>query len=292
MTFLNTQPNLGGGGSQSSGNIAWTSFALTNANSTTLLSPKDFPINAGLDSGTSNILLPADVLQEVYNYFDAVPDKTNGQIVSCGIAGQQGSLDFGFGDVTYIAVPFAEVLQAATDSNGNQIKMPDGSPACTLGMSPSTDNIQFILGDSFLRSAYVVYDLDENQIGIAQTIFKSNNTNIQEIGSPKNGTPIATQASTASPETITASRTPTSASSFTFNSYSGDFGVVTGVTTSLPLPSATGLSDASTTSSSPSATSSSAASALALPPPSGGLLLTSTSLVVLMTSIVFVMFLL
>jgi hypothetical protein len=40
----------------------------------------------------------------------------------------------------------------------------------------STDYI--ILGDSFLRSAYLVYDLENYQIGMAATVFNSAKSNI------------------------------------------------------------------------------------------------------------------
>jgi hypothetical protein len=38
-----------------------------------------------------------------------------------------------------------------------------------------------VLGDTFLRSAYVVYDLQNNQISLAQTDFNSTTTNVVEI---------------------------------------------------------------------------------------------------------------
>jgi candidapepsin len=38
-----------------------------------------------------------------------------------------------------------------------------------------------LLGDSFLRSAYVVYDLDNKEISIAQSSFDTTNSNIQAI---------------------------------------------------------------------------------------------------------------
>lgn len=40
-----------------------------------------------------------------------------------------------------------------------------------------------MLGDTFLRSAYVVYDLENNQISLAATNFNATGTNVQEIGS-------------------------------------------------------------------------------------------------------------
>ena len=52
-----------------------------------------------------------------------------------------------------------------------------------------------MLGDTFLRSAYVVYDLDNNEISLAQTDFNSASDNIVEITNGTNGVPGATSVS-------------------------------------------------------------------------------------------------
>jgi hypothetical protein len=45
--------------------------------------------------------------------------------------------------------------------------MSDGvTPACLLGITPAGND--FILGDTFMRSAYIVFDLDNNEISMAQ----------------------------------------------------------------------------------------------------------------------------
>jgi hypothetical protein len=40
-----------------------------------------------------------------------------------------------------------------------------------------------VLGDTFLRSAYVVYDLDNNEISLAQSAFNATTSNVIEITS-------------------------------------------------------------------------------------------------------------
>lgn len=47
-----------------------------------------------------------------------------------------------------------------------------------------------VLGDTFLRSAYVVYDLQNNQISLAQTDFNATSSNVVEITA--SGVPGAT----------------------------------------------------------------------------------------------------
>ena len=49
-----------------------------------------------------------------------------------------------------------------------------------------------MLGDTFLRSAYVVYDLDNNQISIAPTNFNATSSNIREITTGTNAVPDST----------------------------------------------------------------------------------------------------
>ena len=53
------------------------------------------------------------------------------------------------------------------------------------------------MGDTFLRSAYVVYDLTNNEISVAETNFNATSSNIQEIASGTSGVPGATQVANA-----------------------------------------------------------------------------------------------
>ena len=66
------------------------------------------------------------------------------------------------------------------------------------GISPADDSTP-VLGDTFLRSAYVVYDLHSNTISIAQTNFNATTDNIMEItnSSVPDATPVANAVSTA-----------------------------------------------------------------------------------------------
>ena len=46
----------------------------------------------------------------------------------------------------------------------------NGVDICQFGIYGSDGSYSTTLGDSFLRSAYVVYDVDNNQIGLAQSV--------------------------------------------------------------------------------------------------------------------------
>ncbi|KAB8275513.1 aspartic peptidase domain-containing protein [Aspergillus minisclerotigenes] len=95
-----------------------------------------------------------------------------------------GTLDYGFGGPNgpVIRVPFTELAVPWLDDNGDYQKLSNGNDACVFGVVPITDDSPILFGDTFLRSAYVVYDLDQQQIAIAPTRFNSEDTNIVEIG--------------------------------------------------------------------------------------------------------------
>ena len=65
-----------------------------------------------------------------------------------------------------------------------------------FGIAPSQGTTS-VLGDTFLRSAYVVYDLANNEISLAQTNFNSTSSHVLEIGSGTGSVPGATSVNSA-----------------------------------------------------------------------------------------------
>jgi len=59
----------------------------------------------------------------------------------------------------------------------------DGEAICSLFVDTVANDPSgsIILGDSFLRSAYVVYDLENNEIANGQTAFNATSSNIKVI---------------------------------------------------------------------------------------------------------------
>jgi hypothetical protein len=141
-----------------------------------------------LDSGSSLMYLPDNVAYALYETFHATFEPSQGAAsVDCALANQEGSLEFTFSGPV-ISVPLNELVIQA----GNQ----RGEPVCILGIGPSGGSIS-VLGDTFLRSAYVVYDLTNNQIALAQTKFNATRSNVQAISSGTNGVPSATLVANA-----------------------------------------------------------------------------------------------
>ncbi|KAL3956050.1 hypothetical protein ACCO45_008896 [Purpureocillium lilacinum] len=82
-------------------------------------------------------------------------DLNGFHIVDCALTGRNGSVDFAFEGVT-VRVPYRELIR--------EVRMEP--PMCYLGVMPS--DMFALLGDTFLRSAYVVFDLDANMTYMAQ----------------------------------------------------------------------------------------------------------------------------
>jgi hypothetical protein len=142
-----------------------------------------------LDSGSSLMYLPDEVVRSLYSAFNAEYDGAQGAaFVDCDMANQQGSLEFTFSGVT-ISVPYDELVVVAGQNNR-------GQEVCILGISPAGDSPS-VLGDTFLRSAYVVYDLENNEISLAQTNFNATGSSIQEIQSGDDGVPDASMVANA-----------------------------------------------------------------------------------------------
>ena len=170
---------------------------------TDLSGSSSIPFAVILDSGSTLSYLPTDLANNIYQTVGAVYDSNSGAAyVDCSTANQNFGLDFTFSGQTII-VPYNEmVLQQATSSDGTPLTFQNGNPACLFGIAPAQGSTP-ILGDSFLRSAYVVYDLDNNEISLAQTNFNGGAAAIREI--TRSGVPGA--AAVASPVTTLAATT-------------------------------------------------------------------------------------
>lgn len=162
--------------------VVWSSIGVTDKSGSTVIPSSAVPQSALLDSGTALTVVPSDIFKTLVSYFGANYRRSLGIYeVNCDLG--YGTLDFGFGDSNgpVIGVPFSELAIPITDSDGNFITYSDGSPVCMLGLDTADASLGVILGDTFLRSAYVVYDLDRKQIGIAQTRFNVTTSNVKVI---------------------------------------------------------------------------------------------------------------
>lgn len=149
------------------------------------------PVPVLLDSGSSLTYLPNDIVQNLYTAFRVQYSPQAGTgFVPCSLASSGDILSFTFTSPR-IDVPMHElVINPGPNSDGSQQTFNDGTSACIFGIGPA-DGSTAVLGDTFIRSAYVVYDLSNNEISLAQTNFKSTSSKVLEIGTGSDSVPSA-----------------------------------------------------------------------------------------------------
>jgi hypothetical protein len=141
---------------------------------------EDFPIPVLLDSGNSNTQLPDDIFAQFSNATGAIFDKEIGDFtIPCEFASSGVKMTFQFGgsDGPRVEVN-PDQLAIRFDSLGVFTSGPNkGKDRCLSGIQGGGNGLA-VLGDTFMRSAYLVYDLVNNEVGIAQTKFNVTDANI------------------------------------------------------------------------------------------------------------------
>ncbi|EXJ95622.1 hypothetical protein A1O1_00744 [Capronia coronata CBS 617.96] len=237
-------------GTISSMTVAWTGLTVTGGGQTSNLSPST-PQAAILDSGTTYLLLPDEIANNVFNGVGVLTDPSYGNVVPCSLADDDLTFSFQFGGQSgpIVNVSLSEFVTPLLTTDRSQPTFRNGDAACAFAIEAAGDN-PILFGDAFLRSAYVVYDLENQEIGIAQTDFNAGKSNIQAFqessGIPNvvstatvasvvqtfTGVPRVTEASAtvtgeigpASSRSATFNLTPTSGSSSGSSSSSGGSG--------------------------------------------------------------------
>ena len=143
-----------------------------------------------LDSGSSLTYLPDDIADSLIQAYNAqYNDNEGAAYLNCNTANSGGSVEFTLSGVT-ISVPTSELVLPSNDDDEDG----DGGnsqESCLFGISRTGSDVP-TLGDTFLRSAYVVYDMSNNEIGLAQTDFNATESNIVMISGGSAGVPSAT----------------------------------------------------------------------------------------------------
>ncbi|MCJ1269736.1 hypothetical protein MMC22_009629 [Lobaria immixta] len=165
--------------------VEFTSLSLKDSSGSATLTGDDDVVLAVLDSGTTATYLPSSLANQIYSHL-GVQSEYGLPLVPCDTAKSDASLTFGFGGANgpKITVPMSQLVDASSTGS---------SDACRLLISYSSD-YELLLGDSFLRAAYVVYDLDNHQIALAQSNLHPGAPDITEI----DGNTIPNVASVAS----------------------------------------------------------------------------------------------
>lgn len=176
--------------------VAFTSLGATSSSGSDQFTPSDYAEPAILDSGTTITLLPNDVADVVFEELGAtVSEELGATVVPCSLADNTGTLNFGFGGAggPTIKVTMSQLVLPLTSSSGQQPTYSNGEAACQLGLQAAGD-LPVLFGDTFLRSAYVVYDLINNRIALAQTDFNATDSKVVDFPSAGAAIPSATSA--------------------------------------------------------------------------------------------------
>ena len=186
--------------------IALSSMSIDSGSSNSTVLSKAIPVL--LDSGSTLSYLPSDTAQAIYQAVGATFDSRQGlAFCPCSLQSSGMKLNFQFGNGKVIPVAMKEmVLQGGAGAQ-------DSDVGCTFGVvsQPSQSGqagASYTLGDTFIRSAYIVYDLGNNEISLAQTNFAdASSSNVKEIGTGENAVPDASGVASAVDVTVTGTAT-------------------------------------------------------------------------------------
>jgi len=167
-----------------------------------------------LDSGTTLTYLPPSLAARIFDALDVVDDSRNTGLVyaNCDLLSdkEDTTFDFRFGgdDGPLVRVPMDEmVLDNVKGYMALGLQVPDlpFDNVCSFGIQALSGF--YLLGDTFLRSAYVVYDLSNKEIALAQANLNATDSHILEI-TKSSGIPLVSGVASQ----VSATQSPTESS--------------------------------------------------------------------------------
>ena len=161
------------------------------------------PVAVLLDSGATLSYLPTSVAQSIYSALGATYSRRQ-EVAFCNCALRDSSVSMAFNFAgKVISVALSEMVIDGGAGDGS-----NADTACTFGIVPQDDDgSPYTLGDTFIRNAYIVYDLGNNEISLAQTNFEATEAAILEIGTGSNAVPDATGVASAPAVSVTGTAT-------------------------------------------------------------------------------------
>ncbi|CAN9289529.1 unnamed protein product [Alternaria sp. RS040] len=139
------------------------------------LAPRDDLPSALMDTGNPSLNIPSASLRAMAMAIGASFDDQAGQMgsVPCNLGSRGESLSFGFNNnQAKISTPLAAMFVRDSSS---------GTTECFLPMfSPDGDDTAS-LGASFMQGAYIVFDLDQKKIMMANANINATNSNLQKL---------------------------------------------------------------------------------------------------------------
>ncbi|EEQ39053.1 hypothetical protein CLUG_03179 [Clavispora lusitaniae ATCC 42720] len=139
-----------------------------------------------LDSGTTYSYLPTSVFERFINVVNAQSSSIGLYQLSCSYNTDSASVVFNFSGAQ-IKVPLSDLVM--TYRNRCYLTVLEQSSSSSSSSSSSTPEYA-VLGDNFLRNAYVVYNLDDYEISLAQAKY----TDEEDIEIVSSSVPSAVKA--------------------------------------------------------------------------------------------------
>ncbi|CDK25849.1 unnamed protein product [Kuraishia capsulata CBS 1993] len=185
-----------------------------------------------LDSGTTLLYVPGDILESMAAQIDSKwSDYFGYYVTGCNIPDPDDGYDFHIGGIT-IKVPFNQLLVTMSDDPSEYEYK--GDQLCALAMAEASSDDVFTFGDFWLSSAYVVFDLDDLEVQIAQAKYSTSAQDTSVLQSKTKSSVYTKSSPNSSVKSLTTSLTgPVSSASRGHSSFISSSSVVQHRTSSL-----------------------------------------------------------
>lgn len=177
-----------------------TSVASIVNGTTTQITPSNYSSTITLDSGAAGLQLPPAIYNKLITSYP-VFDFQDGPFILCKDANYSASLDITLADdngkTVKINVPTSNYVLPYYNGNYNSstpVTNDSGDEVCLFAVAPgaATDNL---LGDPFIRSAYIYYNLDQHTISLAQASYDNSTSSVTAVSQG----PVPSMTGSASP---------------------------------------------------------------------------------------------
>ncbi|KAH6110629.1 hypothetical protein HBI65_008980 [Parastagonospora nodorum] len=147
------------------------------------LTPGTYAVDFTVDTGSPNLYVPTELYKAIVKGLKATDIINGAPYVPCSLKNSSTEhLEFEFpvrarthhtDDFASIRVPYGELIYPfGLPSTVPPVRNADGVEMCYFGVVPNDGPIR-LLGASFIRSAYIVFDADQKALEIAQAKWKA-----------------------------------------------------------------------------------------------------------------------
>lgn len=142
--------------------------------------------NVVLDSGTTMTILPKEQIEPIVQLTGAsYSQEVSSYIFNCSDMSAQTSattVEFVFVDNSAISVQLKDLVSVLSYADGSPDTYVDGTLVCLVNVQEARKKQPSILGASFLRSAYVVYDIDNEQVSLGNARYNVTEEDVVDLG--------------------------------------------------------------------------------------------------------------